>query len=427
MIDFNSPDYKRSRGAYLAQCAAEHFIVLLTTGAYLAKLLTYIGISDSLAGIISSFITLAFTIQLFSVFIVRLKCSTKFLVIFFEMVCSLFFSAIFLVPFMPVGKTLKTLFVIIFILIAYFSRYIVQTLLFKWGSSFVAPDKRASFSAVKEAISLFLGMLVTAFAGFIVDRLEGLGNLNGAFLFLAVSIFALTVVNLVTLLLIRKEDASEHTADSVPFSTVLKNTFGNKNFRSVVFLMILFDTARYFTTGFMNTYKIKDLALSILAVEIINIVANFARMIVSVPFGRYSDRHSFAKGFKLGLFFFAAAFFINIFTTKEAWFLVIAYTVFINIATAGTNQNSFNIMYSYVDAPYVTQAMSICRCISGLFGFGASLLGGKILSLVQANGNTVFGIPVNGQQILSGISLVLTAASILYITKVIEKQPILHQ
>lgn len=77
MADFNSQEYKRSRGAYMAQCTVEYFVSLLVTDAFLAKLLTSIGISDALTGIISSFITLAFVIQLLSIFLVRLRVSTK--------------------------------------------------------------------------------------------------------------------------------------------------------------------------------------------------------------------------------------------------------------------------------------------------------------------------------------------------------------
>ena len=44
----------------------------------------------------------------------------------------------------------------------------------------------------------------------------------------------------------------------------------------------------------------------------------------------------------------------------------------------------------------------------------ASLVGGKILSAVQANGNMVLGIPVYGQQILSGISLVILCLGMLF-------------
>ena len=75
----------------MAQCAFEYFISLLVTDAFLAKLLAYIGISDSLIGIISSFISMAFVIQLMSIFLMRLKVSTKKLVMIFDTLSIFFF------------------------------------------------------------------------------------------------------------------------------------------------------------------------------------------------------------------------------------------------------------------------------------------------------------------------------------------------
>lgn len=76
-IDFNSSEYKRSRVAYMVQCTIEYMISLLVTDVFIAKLLTSIGISDAVSGIISSFISLAFVIQLFSIVLMKTKCSVK--------------------------------------------------------------------------------------------------------------------------------------------------------------------------------------------------------------------------------------------------------------------------------------------------------------------------------------------------------------
>lgn len=46
--EFESVAYKRSRVAYTAQCAFEYLTSLLIADAFLAKLLTNIGMSDSL-------------------------------------------------------------------------------------------------------------------------------------------------------------------------------------------------------------------------------------------------------------------------------------------------------------------------------------------------------------------------------------------
>ena len=118
---------------------------------------------------------------------------------------------------------------------------------------------------------------------------------------------------------------------------------------------------------------------------------------------------------------------MNVFTTPDTWWLVIVFTVLYNVSLAGTNQNSFNIAYSYVNEKYIVQAMSIKNCIGGLCGFGASILGGKILDLVQGNNNMIFGVHIYGQQLLSLISFAIIMVIIDYIRKVIEKQEIMIQ
>ena len=97
------------------------------------------------------------------------------------------------------------------------------------------------------------------------------------------------------------------------------------------------------------------------------------------------------------------------------------------MSLAGINQNLYNITYSYVDSRYFVQASAIKNSIGGLCGFGASLVASRLLSAVQANGNTIFGITVYGQQVLSAISFVLMICAILYTKFVIEKQKVMIQ
>ncbi|MBO4406512.1 MAG: hypothetical protein J5849_02325 [Clostridia bacterium] len=427
MTDYQSPDYRRSRAAYIAQCAVEYFVALLVTDAFLAKLLAYAGISDALVGVISSFITLAFVVQLATIFLVRVRVSVKNLVLILDTVSVAFFALLYFTPFLPVGQSMRTALVVISVFLAYTSKYLIVSIYFKWANSFVDPAHRAGFSALKEIVSLVGGMLFSLGAGAAVDRFEGAGNPEGAFLFLAIAILALNIVNFVTILLIRKDDPLPPGEKKDGLRTVLKLTLGTANFRHVVVMDVIWAVARYITVGFMGTFKTKDLMLSVFAIQIINIGASLVRVAVSRWFGRYSDRHSFARGFELALWIEAAAFLVAVFTTGVTWYLVIAYTVLMSVSAAGTGQNSFNITYSYVDGRCVTQALALKSCISGLFGFGASLLGSRILRLVQENGNRVFGLPVYGQQILSAVSFLLIVVLIVYVRTVIEKQKIIVQ
>ena len=71
--------------------------------------------------------------------------------------------------------------------------------------------------------------------------------------------------------------------------------------------------------------------------------------------------------------------------------------------------------------------MAIQNCISGVLGFFASLTGSVILSYIQNNNNTLFGIHMYGQQVLSAISFLIILVAVAYDRMVVEKQDIMVQ
>lgn len=423
---FDSPAYKRSRMAYKWECTFEYFVALLVGDAFLAKLLTHIGFTDSEAGIISSLITLAFLFQLLAVFVVRKITNTKLVAILFHTTSQIFFMSLYLLPFMPFATEIKKPLVVICIIAAYFGNYMVSTVIFRWGNSFVDPTKRASFTAGKEIISLVSGMVVSFGIGLVMDRFEALDNIEGGFIFAAISIFVFCFSDLVMLILIKndKKPKSEKSQGE-SMKDIIRNTLGNKSFISVVILMILWDSSRYIVVGFLGTYK--NMLYSLSVVQIVNILAQLGRAVFSKPFAKYTEKRTFAKGIELGLIIATVAMFVNIFTTPSTAFFIIIYTVLYNVCLAGVSGNITNITYSYVDSRYFAEASAIKNSIAGLFGFGASLLGGKILSMVQANGNTVFGIHMYGQQLLSAISFVMFIVTLLFTHFVVARQKVMIQ
>lgn len=429
---FSSPDYRRSRTAYVMESAFEYFITLLVADSFLAKLLSSIGLSDSLIGVVSSLISLAFLFQLVAIFVVQRVVNVKRFVVFFHAISHLIFMALYFIPFMPWALPYKEVLVFVCILAAYFGKYLVNSILYKWANSFVDPDHRATFSAGKEVISLASGIVMTLVLGQIMDAFEASDNLNGGFIFAAIAILIFNACDVISLLSIKKNshttpETQAPAAEKIPLGEVMKNTLGNKSFRSVIILTVLWDVARYTTIGFLGTYRIQELAFTLGTVQIINIAGNLGRIIFSRPFGKYSDKHSFAKGMELAMILCAIAFAFNVITTPATRWLVIGYSIFFNIAMAGSNQNMLSITYSYVDSKYFVQASAIKNSIGGLCGFGASLLASKLLSYIQENNNTIFGIKVYGQQVLALISLVIVVIAIFYTHFVIGKQKVMKQ
>lgn len=425
---FDAPEYKRSRRAYMVECSFEYFVSLLVADAFLAKLLTSIGMSDAMIGIISSFVTLAFVIQFFSIFVAQRVVNTKRFVMTFHIASRLLFMSLYFVPFLPFAAQYKQVLIVVCILAAYFGFYFVNPLLYKWGNSFVEPHHRARFSANKEKISLIAGMIVTLIIGYAMDAFEASDNLQSGFLFAAIGILIFCICDFTCLMLMKNDIKRAQAQESSPsMREVLRNTVCNRGFINVIILTVLWDVARYTTFGFLGTYRISELAYTVAQIQLINIVGSLSRFFVSSAFGKYSDKRSFAKGVELALIICLAAFASMIFTTPETRLLLIAHTLLYNVCLAGLNQNLMNITYSYVDSRYFVQASAMKNSIGGLCGFGASLLASKLLAHVQANGNMLFGIHVYGQQVLALISTLFLIAAILFTHIVIGKQKVMLQ
>lgn len=424
---FSSAEFKRSRNAYTIQCAVEHMVYLMVTDAFLAKLLKHIGLSDSMTGVISSLVSLAFLVQLLAILLMQRMQNIKRTVVITDMLSMLLYMSTYLIPFIPVPGSVRTVLVFVCVLGGAVMRYLTMNMYYRWANSYVHPYKRAGFSAVKEMISLACGILLSLAVGFVVDKLEAAGNLMLSFLLIAAVIFTLSVVNLITLLSIKNIDAKETASQQKSFSEVADATFRSRPFMNILVLQCIVDIATYMITGFLGTFKTVDLLYSVGAVQLINMAGNFARLIFSKPFGSYSDRTSFANGYMVGLLLALLGVVCLVFTTNGTRWLIIVYAVLYNIAQAGVSANSYNMMYSYVPADCFVQAQAIKSSISGALGFLASLLAGAILKSVQANGNTFLGIRLYGQQLLAVISAVLFLAALLFMKFVVSRQKVMKQ
>lgn len=420
-MNFNSPEYKKYRKAYVTQCTVEHLVGLLVADAFLAKLLLHLGLSDAMVGIISSFTSVAFVFQLLSVVLVQSRFSTKKMVVGMDMVSTLLYMLIYFLPFAPIPAEIRKVLVMAAVMVSLVAKNIISSLYFKWANAYVEDGVRASFSAKKECISLITGIVFSLIAGFAIDRFDSIGNTEGGLLFIACTLLILNIINFISFVLIKDEDVNSRKSMNVPIKEVLKHISGNKIYKRYLFIDVFVTTGTGMLTGFVGVYKIKELAFSLLAVQIVNICADFLRMGVSMPFARYSDKHGFAKGLLLANMLTVAAKVLLVFTAPATRFLIIPYSLLTVAAQAGIYQNSFNIGYTILPQKYMVQAMAIKQTVTGLMAFVAALAGGALLEYVQSSGNTFLGIPMYGQQLLALIALVTQIPGIYLINKYVVK------
>lgn len=411
--------YKTSRLLYIAEAALEYFISLLVTGAYLAKVTSTIGISDSLTGILTSFVSLGCGFQLFAIFFIRRK-SVKSIVTVANILNQLFFAFIYFVPFLRLTVVEKTILFIAFLLLGHIINNVIYAPKTNWFMSLIDDKKRGSFSASKEIVSLIGGMLFSLLIGKVFDHFEAEENIGGAFIVCGCSIFVLMMLHSATLFFSKERQNNERT--DIKIGKFLGELIQDKNLMKVILLSVLWSVAHYASMPFYGSYQVKELGFSMTFVSILSIAYAIVRSLFSKPLGKYADKHSFAKMLNICFLIMLLAFGINIFTVPQNGkvFYTIHYILYA-IGMAGINSATINLIYDYVDEDKRTVALALNSSCSGIAGFLTTLIISPLVSNIQNNGNEFLGLSVYAQQVVSIISVILILMLLIYLNFVVLK------
>ncbi|MBO7297667.1 MAG: MFS transporter [Clostridia bacterium] len=411
--------YKTSRFLYILEAAFEYFISLLVAGAYLAKVTSAIGISDSVTGILSSFVSLGCGFQMIAVFLAN-KRPVKRWVTILHSVNQLAFALIYLVPFISVPQWAKTLFFIGLLLTGHIVNNIVNSPKINWFMSLVDDNKRGRFTANKEIVSLIGGMIFTFIVGQVMDACEAAGNIKAAFIFCGVGIFVLMLLHTATLIFSKEKPVDEK--EKKPTKQVLSGLVKDKNLWKVVMVSVLWNVSHYVATPFYGTYQINELGFSMTFVSLLSAGYSILRATCSRPMGKIADKTSFAKMLNICFIVAMVGFAINIFTTPaNGKILYTAYYLCYAVAMAGINSGSINLIYDYVDKENRMGAFAFKSAIAGIAGFLTTLACSPLVAYIQANGNTFMGLRVYAQQVTSALAVLLIGVLLIYLNTVVRK------
>lgn len=410
---------KRSRIMYILEAAIEYFISILVASSYLATLTKELGFSDSLTGILSSVISLGCLFQLLSLYIRRTK--VKRLVIILSIINQLLFMLLYVIPVINISSTLKTVLFVVFIFVAYLIYNIAHPKKINWLMSLVDDNKRGSFTANKEIVSLISGILFSFAMGALIDYFEEAGQIRLAFILTAVVIFGLMILHTLTMFFAVEKEMPK--TPSKNFKNILSELLKNRNIIRVAIVFVLYYVSYYISTPFYGTYQISELGLNLKFISAIVMCGSISRVLVSKFWGKYADKKSFAAMIeKCFIFLGLAQMCVILAVPNTGKIMFVLYYVFHGVALGGINSALINLIFDYVPVEQRADSLAITQAIAGFTGFVTTLLISPVVSYIQNNGNNVFGLPVFAQQFVSVIALVVTIVAIFYIRFIFIKK-----
>lgn len=411
MNSISEKNIKRSRVMYLFEAAFEYLISILVSGSFLATLTKELGMSDSLTGILSSIISLGCLFQLISLAI--RKTSVKRLVVVFSILNQLLFMFLYVIPLTGIGKNAKIILFVILIFSAYFIYYIAHPKKITWFMSLVDKNHRGSFTANKEIMSLVFGMVFSFAMGALVDRFKNAGEIRVAFILSAAVIFVLMTVHSLTMIFSVEKPSERPVA--LKFGQALNDLAKNKKVLHITMVFVLYYISTYISVPFYGAYQIGELGLNLKFISAIAICGSISRILISKFWGNYADKKSFAR--MLEKCFIVLAFsqlcivFAVPFTGKVTFVL---YYILHGIALGGINSALTNLIFEHISAEKASDALAVTQAFAGLAGFLATLAVSPLVSCIQKSGNSVFGIPLYAQQLVTVLALVFTVFAIIY-------------
>jgi len=411
MNDISVKNLKRSKNMYIFQAALEYFISILVTGSYLATLTKELGFSDSLTGILSSFISLGCLFQLLSLSLRRKK--VKNVVTVFSILNQLLFMLLYVIPLTNFEKQTKIILFIILIFSAYLIYNFVHPKKINWLMSLVEDNHRGSFTANKEIVSLVSGMIFTFGMGAVVDYFSETGKIHLAFVFSVIVIFVLMVLHSLTMIFAIEKKMPQRSKNS--FLSTLNELIKNKNLIKVSIIFILYYIATYVSTPFYGTYQIGELGLDLKFVSLAVMSGSVSRILFSKFWGRYADKNTFVGMIEKCFVFLGLSQLCIIFAVPSTGkIMLITYNILHGIALGGINSALINLIFDYVPIEKRADSLAITQAISGLTGFLTTLCISPLVSYIQNNNNSILGLSIYAQQFVSIIALAFTIFSIFY-------------
>jgi len=395
--------YARSRLMYILEAMFENFITLLTSGAYLAKLTSEIGISDGLTAILAMITSLSSIFQIVSISVAH-RNPIKPIVIPIQIISHLMFAGLYIIPLVGFKTGAVALFCTISIL-SNALKSIVSPLKINWFMSLVDAKKRGSYTATLTIVSIIGQIFFALVASNMVDRFEEQGNMRGAFVVLTITILVLTVLTNLPLFLAKEKHEAADRKPS-PLRSI-KDLFANKKYARAIAIFSFYSLASI-GGAFLGTYQIKELGFSMTFIAILDTAVCVMQIGALALFGRLSFRMQHRSLIRLAYVFSAISYTALIFTTTSTGtVLFLVYRIFMMLYSSSMAVSQRNLLFEVCPPEERTSAISIFTMTTGLVSFAGTVAVTPLFNYMQATGVSIFGINVFPQQVFAALALVL--------------------
>lgn len=438
-------DLKKSRVCFTVGDSAIQTIAQLVGGTFLATLMSYCGISDANIGIITSLVSFAAIVQIFLInYFKRLK-KYKFLVCFTALQRVLF-AVIYFIPLLSIRNSKKAVLIVILYLAGQLFVQIGTPASQDWIASLVPSRLRGKYFTIKDSIAVFVVSSTMLVCGIILDFFEA-RNLKIGFIIIGSIIFLLSMINFIAFSKMKepklsytniegkemhgrlakkaKENEKAARGKEKAVLTEIKDAFQDRKFRKAFTLQSIYIFSFYISQPFNSSYQINELSLPYTFMMVVIFFSNLYRIYISPKLGRLADKHGMARVLRFSLLILGLNMVANAFTVPgNAYPMYIVGNILASTAWAFVGVGLFGVQLDFFANEKRMIWLTLVSSLSGLLGFLVSVLGGKLLDLLQKADIHIMGVKIYAQQVLNMVGFFIMLIVVWYIRYYIETEKV---
>ncbi len=387
----------------------------LTTGAFLAGFISFLGGSESINGILGVVPAAAGLFQLFASLIRKEGQSRKQLIVQWATFLRIFLSIVYFVPFLFMKLGASEMLVLGSFVVCFIFAFILNALIApyvgSWLIDLVPMRIRGKYLAMRDRISLTVIAMCTIGLGKVLDINKSLGDEFRGFLVVGLVLVVMGFLNLFALHKIEDVEVSEDKVKK-PFRNRIIQPIKDPVFLKLIRFNGLWNFALFIGGPFIAVYMVEELKLSYTYMMTMTVIGTIVRVLFTSFWGKVADHRSWMQSAGLSLLVLGITHFSwSIVSSENAFFMVPLLNILGGIAWAGVAISIFNLQFMYADQKIRTISLGVNAAFGGLVGLMAVWIGGRIVKYV--NVHMAFA--------LSGILLILCTG---YIFLVLSKNEV---
>jgi len=399
----------------------------LTTGAFLAGFVSFLGGSETVNGLLGVIPAAMGILQIFSSQILRKSRSRKDISIRLAMVLRLLLSSIYFIPFilMNIGASSQTMLIgfIICFSLAYGVNSLLSPMISGWIIDVTPIHIRGKYLANRDRISLVSVAICTIILGKVLDYNKVNDKEFIGFIVVGLVLVVLGILNIYAL----HNTIDVHSDEPYKpqkLKDQLLEPIKDRIFKKVIFLYILWNFGLFIGGPYIAVYMVERLHLTYTYMMAMTVLGTVFRVLISGSWGNYADRKSwFSCGISSLIILGIVPFTWGFVTLDNYKILVPALNIIGGMAWAGVGISLFNIQFLFAKKEIRTKSIGLNAAIGGITSIIAVKLGGMVIDIMGENSFHIGSqFEITGMQVTFILSGLFIAFCAFYIHLVLIKE-----